>query len=119
VEYLSDPDDGSGERTALSSGWDGTLVLWNLETGEEIHRFRGHDSDFIFDIAVSEDGNSALSGGSDATIIQWQLGIPTLEELQAWIATNRYVRDLSCEERALYQIEPLCEPDENQFKSNR
>jgi WD40 repeat protein len=111
VAYMPDPDSGSGERMALSSGWDGTLALWDLETGEEVHRFSGHDSDFIFDIAVSEDGKTALSGATDSTIVQWQLDIPPLEDLQAWITANRYVRDLSCEERSTYQIEPLCEPD--------
>jgi WD40 repeat protein/DNA-binding SARP family transcriptional activator len=95
---------------ALSSGWDGTLALWDLQTGEEIHRFRGHGSDFIFDIAISPDGHKALSCATDRTIIQWQLDIPSLEELQEWIAANRYVRDLTCDERELYQIEPLCTP---------
>ncbi|MFN2107594.1 MAG: BTAD domain-containing putative transcriptional regulator [Candidatus Promineifilaceae bacterium] len=114
VAYVPKSENGSGGKYALSSGWDGTLALWDLETGEEIHRFSGHDSDFIFDIAISEDGKTALSGGTDSTIIQWQLDMPPLEELQAWITTNRYVRDLSCEERSTYQIEPLCEPDGDQ-----
>jgi len=105
-----------GGLTALTSGWDGTLALWDLQTGEEIHRFRGHDTDFIFDIAISPDtlsgtgGLTALSCGTDRTIIQWQLYIPSPEELQNWIATNRYVRALNCDERELYQIEPLCTP---------
>ena len=96
--------------TALTSGWDGTLALWDLQTGKEVHRFRGHNSDFIFDIAINPDGRTALSCGTDQTIIQWQLGIPSPEELQDWIAANRYVRELTCDERELYQIEPLCTP---------
>jgi len=105
-----------GGLTALSSGWDGTLALWDLQTGQEIHRFRGHDTDFIFDIAISPDALAgtgaltALSCGTDQTIIQWQLDMPSQEELQEWIAYNRYVRNLTCDERELYQIEPLCEP---------
>jgi WD40 repeat protein/DNA-binding SARP family transcriptional activator len=101
---------------ALTSGWDGTLALWDLQTGKEIHRFRGHDTDFVFDIAISPDtlagtGDlTALSCGTDQTIIQWQLDIPSLEELQDWIAANRYVREPTCDERELYQIEPLCVP---------
>jgi WD40 repeat protein/DNA-binding SARP family transcriptional activator len=94
----------------LSSGWDGTLALWDLKTGEEIHRFRGHDTDFIFDVAISPDGESALSCGTDQTIIQWGLDIPPLEELTEWIEDNRFVRDPTCDERELYQIEPLCSP---------
>ena len=96
--------------TLLTSGWDGTLALWDLQTGEELHRFRGHDTDFIFDIAISPDGHTALSCGTDQTIIQWQLDIPSPEELHDWITVNRYVRELTCDERELYQIEPLCTP---------
>ena len=104
VEYTSDGN------TLLTSGWDGSLALWDLQIGAEIHRFRGHDDDFIFDIAISPDGQSALSCGTDKTIIQWQLDIPSLDELQEWITANRYVRELTCDERELYQIKPLCTP---------
>jgi WD40 repeat protein/DNA-binding SARP family transcriptional activator len=97
-------------RRVLSSGWDGTLALWDLETGTELHRFRDHDTDFLFDLSISPDGLSALSCGTDQTIIQWQLEIPSPETLQQWIETNRYVRDLTCAERTLYQLEPLCSP---------
>ena len=101
---------GPDGETIISSGWDGTLALWGLGTGKEIHRFRGHDTDFIFDIAISPDGQTALSCGTDQTIIQWQIDIPSLDELLEWISLNRYVRELTCEERDLYQIEPLCSP---------
>jgi len=103
VAYLSDG------LTALTSGWDGTLALWNLETGEEIHRFKGHDTDFIFDITISPDSQSALSCGTDQTIIHWQLDVPSPEELQNWIVANRYIREPTCDERDVYQIEPLCQ----------
>jgi len=99
-------------NTALSSGWDGTLALWDLESGRELHRFSGHDTDFIFEVALSPDGCTALSCGTDQMIIQWRLDIPSLEELLDWIAVNRYVRELTCCERELYQIEPLCTPQE-------
>ncbi len=38
------------------------------------------------------------------------LSSPTLDELLEWVADNRYLRELSCEERELYKIdEELCE----------
>jgi WD40 repeat protein len=97
-------------RRILSSGWDGTLALWDLESGAELHRFQAHDTDFLFDLSISPDGLTALSCGIDRTIIQWQLDIPSPEVLGQWIEANRYVRDLTCTERALYQQEPLCSP---------
>ncbi|MBC8504950.1 MAG: hypothetical protein ISR58_13420 [Anaerolineales bacterium] len=95
-------------HSVLSSGWDGTLALWDLHTGREIYRFRGHDTDFIFDLAISPDGQSALSSGTDQMIIQWQLYTPSSEELFDWIAKNRFVRELTCDEKELFQVEPLC-----------
>ncbi len=94
-------------RLALTSGMDGVLMLWDLETGELIRRF-GAPGQMIFDIEMSADGSTAFSGSSDTTIVQWRLDNPALDELRAWIKANRYVRELSCEERELYQIEPLC-----------
>ena len=70
-----------------------------------------NDTTFIFDIAMSPDGSTVLSGSSERTIVQWRLDNPTLDELVSWIEENRYVRQLTCEERAMYQIEPLCEGD--------
>jgi WD40 repeat protein/DNA-binding SARP family transcriptional activator len=98
-------------RQILSSGWDGTLALWDVATGQELHRFHGHAADFIFDLAVHPDGKSALSCGTDNTIIEWNLDLPESQELFNWIDANRFVRELSCTERELYQIEPLCTPE--------
>jgi hypothetical protein len=37
-------------------------------------------------------------------------GLPSsLDKVRAWIDDNRYVRELTCEERETYRIEPLCE----------
>ncbi len=94
---------------ALTSGMDGTLKLWDIDNGQLIREFRGREPATVFDIAISSDGQTALSGSSDRTIIQWHLMNPTLDELKNWIATNRYIRQLTCEERELYRIEPLCE----------
>ena len=60
---------------------------------------------------MSPDGSTALSGSSEQTIVQWRLDNPGLDELMTWIEENRYVRQLTCEERAMYQIEPLCGGD--------
>jgi hypothetical protein len=46
---------------------------------------------------------------ADETLVSWQIGDPTLDTLLSWIKGNRYVRDLPCEERTLYEIKPLCD----------
>ena len=98
-------------KLMLTSGMNGVLKLWDLETAELIRQFGYAEPAIIFDIAMSPDGTTALSGSSQQTIVQWRLDSTTLDELIAWIEQNRYVRELTCEERAMYQIEPLCEGD--------
>ena len=44
---------------------------------------------------------------ADCGVGLWQT-LP-LRELIDWVYDNRFVRDLTCEERALYRIQPLCD----------
>ena len=98
-------------KLMLTSGMTGVLKLWDLENTELIRQFGYAEPAVVFDVAMSPDGTTALSGSSEQTIVQWRLDYPSLDELRAWIEQNRYVRELNCEERAMYQIEPLCERD--------
>jgi hypothetical protein len=50
----------------------------------------------VFDIALSPDGRTAISGSIDQVVTQWAIATPSLEELLDWIAANRYVRGVSC-----------------------
>jgi WD40 repeat protein len=98
-------------RYALSGSEDSTVILWDFETGELLRRFTGHTG-WVPSVAFSPDGQTAFSVSDDGTLIQWQVADPPLEELIAWAHANRYVRDLTCEERARYRVEPLCEAGE-------
>lgn len=92
----------------LSSGMDGVLMLRDLQSGDLIRRF-GKPGSVIFDVTMAPDGRTAFSGSSDRAIVQWELSNPSLDDLREWIKANRHVRDLSCEERALYDVKPLCQ----------
>lgn len=94
----------SDGRLAISAGYDGSLMLWDLTTGELIRRSGGHG--LIFDLALSPDNKTVLFGTSDGMVYSWHVSDPTLGELKEWIQTNRYVRDFTCEEIRLFQIEP-------------
>jgi WD40 repeat protein/DNA-binding SARP family transcriptional activator len=63
---------GVDGRTALSGGADQTLILWDLSTGQALHRMRGHE-DTLFDVAYGPDGQTALSASGDSTLILWDL----------------------------------------------
>jgi WD40 repeat protein len=97
---------------ALSGSWDGSLTFWDLKKGEAIRRFGwqedslgfgGWDSP-VLDVALSPDG-TALSGSADGLTV-WRLD--TLEGLITWTRTNRYVRELTCEEKELYDVTGPC-----------
>jgi WD40 repeat protein len=54
------------------AGFDYVVRLWDVETGEELHQFEGHEY-AVMSIAVFADGRQAISAGSDATVRLWNL----------------------------------------------
>jgi WD40 repeat protein len=96
----------------LSSDSTGQLYLWDPKTGNEIRRFRTDTSVYLFDIDISPDGRSAITPADSGSAILWDLTLPTgINDVLDWISDNRYVRELTCEERTRYSIEPLCETE--------
>jgi hypothetical protein len=53
-----------------------------------------------------------LAGYRDGTLEMWRID-STLDELLSWTENNRYVPELTCEQRELYSVEPLCEAAES------
>ncbi|MBN1813282.1 MAG: protein kinase [Anaerolineae bacterium] len=95
-------------RYVLSSSEDGAVILWDFETAEELRRFKGHTA-LVPGLVFSPDGQTAFSVSLDGALIEWQIADLPLDELIEWTHANRYVRDLTCDERAQYRVEPLCE----------
>jgi WD40 repeat protein len=108
LDVSPDTSAGIGGRHVISSSEFGTVILWDFETGEELRRFRAHMG-WAVDVAFSPDGQTAFSVGFDGALIQWQITDLPLDELTEWTRANRYVRDLTCEEREQYRVEPLCD----------
>lgn len=93
-------------ETALSASRDRSVRLWDVHTGDEIARFDGH-LDAVLDVAFSSDSRTALSASRDRTIRLW-LTFQSLDEMIAFATSNRYIRELTCSERAQYRVLPLC-----------
>lgn len=83
-----------------------SAVLINLATGCVIRHFTNLDA-IPVSSRFSPDGHSVLVGFSDGMLEEWR--IDTLNELITWTHANRYIPELTCDQRELYQIEPLCQ----------
>lgn len=59
-------------RHAVSVGDDFTLILWEIDTGEMLHRFEGHKGKLL-SVAISSDGRIAATSGWDGWIGLWDL----------------------------------------------
>jgi WD40 repeat protein len=65
-------------RWAISASWDHTLKVWDLQTGQEVRTFVGHE-DWVFAVGVTPDSRRAISASRDHTLKVWNL--PTGQEL--------------------------------------
>lgn len=93
----------------LVSGSDaGEVILWDYASGQEISRFAGGPT-IVHSVTFSPDGESVFFGAPEGSLYQWQVPKVTLPEVQQWVEANRYVRELTCAERAEYRVEPLCD----------
>jgi WD40 repeat protein len=64
---------GAGPLRLPADGRADTSVrVWNLETGEETHRFEGH-TDTVQGLVFMPDGTHILSASWDGTVRQWSL----------------------------------------------
>jgi WD40 repeat protein/DNA-binding SARP family transcriptional activator/tRNA A-37 threonylcarbamoyl transferase component Bud32 len=91
----------------LSCAEDRLVILWDLVAGHKLREFEGHPH-ACRAVDFSPDGRYALSGGDDGEVILWRL-TDTPEEIIAWAQDNRYIRDLTCNERETYGVTPLCD----------
>jgi outer membrane protein assembly factor BamB len=69
VESVAFNPDG---KTVLSGLQDGTLILWDMATGEPLRRFERHAGS-VSSVAFSPDGRTALSGSFDRKLILWDV----------------------------------------------
>jgi len=97
--YVQDVAISSDGQFALSGSWDGTLRLWDLNTGRTTRRFVGHTKD-VLSVAFSSDNRQIVSGSRDKTINLWNtLGqckyTITEEGHKEWVSCVRFSPNLN------------------------
>ena len=63
----------------VSGSDDKKIRLWNLQTGQLLHKFLGHTAK-VYGIAISADGRKIISAGDDRTILVWNLQKKTIAD---------------------------------------
>ena len=97
----------SPDETLLLGGSHKGNSLFRVDTGEEIRRFGGG---FVKSSQFTPDGRHALVGFQDGRVELWRIDT-TLDDLLTWIRNNRYIPELTCEQRELYRVGPLCDTE--------
>ncbi len=69
VASLSISDRG---RIAISAGYDGAIILWDLQKGIQLQKLKGHSAAATC-VALSPDDKLAVSGSIDGTVKIWDV----------------------------------------------
>jgi WD40 repeat protein len=70
VEGVAFSRDG---KAAVSAGYDGRIVRWDLEADQPVREFAGHRNG-VREVSFSPDGRILASAGLDGTVRLWDFG---------------------------------------------
>jgi len=62
----------SDGRYAISGSWEGTLSMWDLQSGQLVKKLEGHTSKILV-VVVTVDSRLIISGSTDKTLKVWDL----------------------------------------------
>jgi WD40 repeat protein len=102
--------DGS---SLLSGATDFTIRLWDIQTGFEVRRYTLDSGQLlnIQSLKFSDTGTTILTGLNDSTVRLWRM-LPSIRDLLSWTFQNRYVPDLTCDQRVQFRLD-LCDLNGN------
>ena len=95
-------------RMLVSTSKEGIIKLWDLNSRTEVTTLTGHP-DWVNDLAFSPDGSMLASTGLDGTLRIWNVGI--FSEFRQWVQENRFIRELTCDERQRFNSSVQCNED--------
>mmetsp|Transcript_17612 Transcript_17612/g.42721 ORF Transcript_17612/g.42721 Transcript_17612/m.42721 type:complete len:316 (+) Transcript_17612:16-963(+) len=68
--FVSDCKLSSDGQFCISSSWDKTLRLWDLNSGKTLQKFIGHKKD-VLSVSLSKDNRHIVSGSRDSSVKFW------------------------------------------------
>ena len=83
------------ETQVVSASANGTVILWDIASRTEIHRFIGHTAD-VLGAAIYPETGTVYTASADGTVRAWRGSVDAIIQ---FINDNRYVRDLTADER--------------------
>jgi len=66
----------SGKILASADGG-GSIILWDIASGQQIKRCRGHGKGGIWSLSFSVETSVLISGGADGTVRLWDIEVPS------------------------------------------
>jgi WD40 repeat protein/DNA-binding SARP family transcriptional activator len=96
-----------GGHLALTGATDGSLVLWDVDSGRALRSYK-NISKPVTGLAFTPGGETFVVASDDDAVHEYRVD-RSQAELMAWIEANRFVPELTCEQRERYQIDLACE----------
>lgn len=102
--------DFSPDKQYLVASGAGEVVVWDFDTMQEVKRFDvSYALNGFLTVAYDISGDSIyIAGPYSELVFEMEVADEPLAELRTWVLENRYIRDFTCEKRAQYNVEPLC-----------
>ncbi|KAJ7091064.1 WD40-repeat-containing domain protein [Mycena epipterygia] len=86
---------------AISGSDDKTVCIWDVVTGEQLHKLEGHKH-YVISVSFSPDGLRAISGSTDETVCIWD--VLTGEQLHRLEGHKEWVKSVSFSPDGLHII---------------
>ena len=58
-------------KRLISGGKDGTVKLWDVESGQEIFSYKGHPGD-VTSLTIGADGRNLITTANDGSVRYWR-----------------------------------------------
>ncbi|KAG9231083.1 putative transcription initiation factor TFIID subunit 5 [Amylocarpus encephaloides] len=76
TDFISTLECSPNGKLLASADGGGSIILWDLATGTQIKRCRGHVKGGVWSLSFSVDSDCLISGGADGTVRTWDVEVP-------------------------------------------